>query len=573
MTAVPLPLPAKNDHETLTEATWTSIFASPCWVSPLYYSTTLDEESDWRHRQTPSFSHKDGAGVENKDKTPAEQQEDDEVLGWTLDASARGVAVMGTAVFVSSDLLRLAKEATCEEFDEDMWETECSERVFGIRPSSILTDIVMVVGLLSAFMMPLVGSIIDHTPYRRAVGSFSAVAMCVFILIQMLVMEDHWFVAAVLQIFVAFTYTVHLCAVYAYLPELTSHHEKLAQYTARFSAAQYVGSVSFLVIMVGVLSVINRNDRFNSSTLSQSVVLCICCTCFGYAWTILFRPRPASQHVPEKKSLVSAGFWKIYKTAQTILLHHSAIKWFLVSAAFTEAATTTFSTIAITYMTEQLGFSSRENGIAILVLLVFGVPGTRIAAWLNSAINPIRSLQTCLIFWVLSVVAAAVFLYEPGQQGLAYFFAMFWGLAIGWVYPTEKTLYVTIIPRGQEAELMGTYICACQMLSWLPPLIFSIMNEMGFSMRTGLFTLTFYFLASFCILFFVGDYKDAVAHAREIDDGLAPFAISPANGLGAAIGVCYEQFADEAGCQAGIMGIESNLSEDDVADLQDKQLD
>jgi hypothetical protein len=35
---------------------------------------------------------------------------------------------------------------------------------------------------------------------------------------------------------------------------------------------------------------------------------------------------------------------------------------------------------------------------------------------------------------------------------------MIWGLAIGWVYPTEKAPYVTIIPRGQEAELMGTYI-------------------------------------------------------------------------------------------------------------------
>jgi MFS transporter, UMF1 family len=599
-------------HELSTEATWTSIFASPCWVSPLYYSTTLDEEnsSDWRnqqqqtqqHRETPpqqtpvpanvvcsrnvdavarsSLAHGDGDSDGRDDekirgaRTPAEAQEDDEVLGWTLDACARGVAVMGTAVFVSSDLLRLAKEATCVDFQDEEWETECSERVFGIRPSSILTDIVMVVGLLSAFMMPLVGSIIDHTPYRRAVGTASATAMCVFILVQMLVMENHWFAAAVLQIFVAFSYTVHLCAVYAYLPELTPHHEKLTQYTARFSAAQYAGSVSFLVVIVGILSVVNRNERLSSSTISQSVVLIICCICFGYAWTVLFRPRPASQKVPENKSLLSAGFWKIYTTGKTILLHHSAIKWFLVSAAFTEAATTAFSTIAITYMTEQLDFTARENGIAILILLIFGVPGTRIAAWLTSTVNPVRSLQTCLIFWILSVAAATLFLREPGQQGLAYVFAMFWGLAIGWVYPTEKMLYVTIIPRGQEAELMGTYICACQMLSWLPPLIFTVLNEMGFSMRTGLFTLTLYFFASFCILFFVGDYKDAVDHAREIDDGLVSFATGPPNDLGTVIGACYEQFADEAGCQPGIMDPESSVvaHPDAVSTLHDERL-
>jgi MFS-type transporter involved in bile tolerance (Atg22 family) len=554
-------------HDTWTESTWTSIFAAPCWVSPLYFSTTLDDDGTVVHgppsvQQQDEYGHhtttsrtmstssslsnvSDGKRVSSIDR---KQQEHDEVLGWTLDACARGVAVIGTAVFVSSDLLRLAKEATgCVEYEE-MWQQECTQRVYGMRPSSILAYIVMVVGLLSAVLMPLIGSIIDHTKYRRAVGSISAAFMSVMILIQMLVMEDHWFVAAILQIFVAFSYTVHLCATYAYLPELTTDHEKLTQYAARFSAAQYSGSVLFLLAMVGILSLVSRNYDIRSSTISQTVVFVVCLTFFGYAWTWLFQPRPASQRVPKDRTLLSAGFWKIRKTAQTILLHHSAIKWFLVSAAFTQAATTTFSTIAITYMTELLGFDSKENGIAILILLLFGVPGTKIAAWLTSSINPIRSLQTNLIFWICSVSAASLFLYKPDQQGMAYAFAMFWGLAIGWVYPTEKTLYVTIIPRGQEAELMGTYICACQMLSWLPPLVFSVMNETGFSMRAGLFTLTFYFAVSFVILFFVGDYNEAVAHAKAIDEGHISFDVTPANDLAQAIGACYEEFADEAIC-------------------------
>mmetsp|Transcript_15261 Transcript_15261/g.24742 ORF Transcript_15261/g.24742 Transcript_15261/m.24742 type:complete len:593 (+) Transcript_15261:32-1810(+) len=548
-------------HDTWTEATWTSAFAAPCWVSPLYYSTTIEDEhanlnGDSDHVKQESSSSLPASSssnnTQNSNIKEAASVEDDEALGWTLDACARGVAVMGTAVFVSSDLLRLAKEATgCVEYEE-MWQEDCQERVYGMRPSSVLTDIVMVVGLLSAVLMPLVGSIIDHTDYRRAVGSISAGFMSIMILVQMLVMEDFWFMAAILQIFVAFSYTIHLCATYAYLPELTSNHEKLTQYTARFTAVQYGGSVVFLMAMVGGLSLLNRDEQYRSSTISQTVVFVVCCIFFGYAWTSLFRPRPASQQVPENKTLVSAGFWKIYKTAQTILLHHSAIKWFLVSAAFTQAATTTFSTIAITYMTEQLGFDSRENGTAILILLLFGVPGTRIAAWLTSSINPIRSLQTNLIFWICSIAAAAVCLYKPDQQGTAYVFAMFWGLAIGWVYPTEKTLYVTIIPRGQEAELMGTYICACQMLSWLPPLIFSVMNEMGFSMRSGLITLTFYFTVSFFILFLVGDYDEAVAHARQIDEGIIPFAENP-DALATAIGACYEEFADERMCQPGLV--------------------
>jgi hypothetical protein len=73
-------------------------------TSHVYYSTTLEGEGDCEDN---------GGGLEancrTQKDTPEIRKENDEVLGWTLDAAARGVAVMGTAVFVSSDLLRLAK--------------------------------------------------------------------------------------------------------------------------------------------------------------------------------------------------------------------------------------------------------------------------------------------------------------------------------------------------------------------------------------------------------------------------------------------------------------------------------
>ena len=97
-------------------------------------------------------------------------------------------------------------------------------------------------------------------------------------------------------------------------------------------------------------------------------------------------------------------------------------------------------------------------------------------------------------------------------------FAVLWGLALGWTFPTEKTLYVTVIPRGQEAELMGTYICACQVLSWRPPLVFSMLNEAGDSMRLGVTSLAVFMFISFLILFLVGDYEEAVAHAKAVDE-------------------------------------------------------
>ncbi|KAI2513628.1 Vacuole effluxer Atg22-like protein [Fragilaria crotonensis] len=436
----------------------------------------------------------------------------DAVLGWTLDAAARGTVIMGGAVFISTALLKLAREAAgCVEGEE------CTGRVYGMRPSSLLTNIVTIVGILSAASMPLVGSIIDHTTYRRQVGRASASILTTLILVQVILLKRLWFGAAIIQIFLAFTYFIHLCALYAYLPELTNDSNQLIKYTGCFIASQYASSVVFLLVMVVLLEVFNVADVLTSSWISQSLVFGVCTLFFGYAWTLLFPDRPAAQQVPEGQSILTAGFNKLYATSQTIWSHHDAIKWFLISVAFAESATAAFSSIAITYMTDHLHFSSTENGIAILLLLLFGIPGTRVASMFTNRFNPIRSLQLCLLLWIVTTAAASLVLHGQGQQLSAYCFAAIWGLSTGWVYPTEKVLYCTIIPKGQEAELMGVYICACQILSWLPPLVFTIMNESGISMRIGLLTLNAYFLISFVILFFVGDYQAALEHAQVAD--------------------------------------------------------
>jgi len=429
---------------------------------------------------------------------------------------------MGAAVFVSTALLKLAKEAAgCEtalpENDDAYVIPECNEKIFGMRPTSLLTNIVMISGLASASLMPLVGSLLDHTPHRRTVGRVSAACLAFLIFLQIYALRYAWFLAAVIQILVAFSYSVHLCSVYAYLPELTNKTETLVAYTSRFTAAQYGASVAFLLIMVGVLSFagIGYGREVLAAQVSQTTVFLVISVFFVIAWSGLFKERQASQKIPDGMTLVNAGFIKLFHTATEIITYHRALKWFLVSAAMTQSATTSFSSIAITYMTDQLHFGPSENAIAILCLLLFAVPGAKLAQVLTTCMSPIQSLKCCLLLWIFATASASFVLRGKGHEMAAYMYAMVWGLCIGWVYPTEKALYCSIIPRGQDGELMGLYIFACQIFSWLPPFVFSAMNEAGFSLRAGLFSLTGYFCLSLIVLHtLVGDYGDAVEHAN-----------------------------------------------------------
>ena len=105
---------------------------------------------------------------------------------------ALNAAIMSN-VFLASALIFLAKrEIGCEED-----EVECG-KVYGMKPSSLITTIGTVSGILSAFFMPFIGAIIDYTSKRWECG---AIATTLFILIQAIqigTVQKTWFAMATL---------------------------------------------------------------------------------------------------------------------------------------------------------------------------------------------------------------------------------------------------------------------------------------------------------------------------------------------------------------------------------------
>jgi hypothetical protein len=110
-----------------------------------------------------------------------------------------------------------------------------------------------------------------------------------------------------------------------------------------------------------------------------------------------------------------------------------------------------------------------------------------------------------------------VVLRGPKAISLCYVFGGIWGGCLGWLQPQNTTSYVPILPRNQEAELMGLYLFACQILSWLPPTVFTVMNESHVSMFYGLGSLSIYFLISTACLYKVGDYPSIVQGSNAND--------------------------------------------------------
>lgn len=149
-------------------------------------------------------------------------------------------------VFLSTALIFYASEAAgCVEDDGTILE-DCDGKVDGFKPASLITNISVISGLLAAFFMPIVGAIIDYTPYRRTTGVVSAVILSVIQATQIALYSSTWYAMMILQAIAGFVYQVQVLATYAYLPDIARAvgEAKMTNREFEFSIAYVVGHYS-----------------------------------------------------------------------------------------------------------------------------------------------------------------------------------------------------------------------------------------------------------------------------------------------------------------------------------------
>lgn len=283
-------------------------------------------------------------------------------------------------------------------------------------------------------------------------------------------------------------------------------------YNSKFQELNYICMLLFLMIVMILSSSFDTND-VGTARISQLLVFIVCTFTFGVAWKYFMTPRPALSHVPEGSVLLKTGFQKLFTTFSRIMRKWYALRYFLLSIMLSEAATAAFSTIGTTYMTEALSMNSHQIGLAFLCVFLAGIPGCKAGNHLGNSLNPLRSAKLCLVIFMINTTLATLILKDLNNLNTIYIFCSIWGACIGWLHPTHSALYCTIIPRGSESEMMGLYLFSGSVISFLPPFIFTYLNEVGMSMDVGLASLNLFFAGGLIFFLFIGDYDKAVNFA------------------------------------------------------------
>ena len=131
------------------------------------------------------------------------------------------------AIFLGTAVIFLAsKEVGCVEVNEETGEEgileDCDEKVYGtFSPAALITNVATIAGVMIALILPVVGAIIDYTPYRWTVGVGCAILLVITNFVQIFTNAKTWFAMALLQVLEAVLFQVQVVASIAYLPEIT----------------------------------------------------------------------------------------------------------------------------------------------------------------------------------------------------------------------------------------------------------------------------------------------------------------------------------------------------------------
>jgi MFS-type transporter involved in bile tolerance (Atg22 family) len=133
-------------------------------------------------------------------------------------------------------------------------------------------------------------------------------------------------------------------------------------------------------------------------------------------------------------------------------------------------------------------------------------------------INPLNSFRAAEMLFAIATALIAGTVTGPEKKHLVYIYAVMIGIGFGWMFPSQRTVVVALVPKGQETEMMGLVSFFGQIIGWLPSFFFTLMNENGVNMRWGIGMVSFFLLTSFLCTLMCGDFNKAaesVAHTSD----------------------------------------------------------
>jgi UMF1 family MFS transporter len=421
-----------------------------------------------------------------------------EIFGWAMYdwANSAFSTTVGT-VFLGPYVASLAAAAA---------DTDGMARFLGIpiAPDSFLPYCISLSVGLQVIFLPILGAIADYSHLRKAMMRLFATIGAVATIAMFLITGSLWWLGGVLFMIANVAFGAAIVFYNAYLPDIASvdQRDRVSSYGW---AMGYLGGG--LLLALNLAFFIFSEDIGVPSDLAVRINLAsagVWWLGFSFLTWARLRSRHAARPLPRGETYVSVGFRQLGRTFRELKNFPETLKFLLAYFLYNDGIQTVIA-VASTFAAAPIARGgielSQDTLIAVILMIQFvaffgALFWGRLAEWIGAK----QSILVSLVIWAGVVIYAYGGL--QGESRVAEFFILgfFIAIVLGGSQAISRSLFAQMIPEGKEAEYYSFYEVSERGTSWTGPLIFGLANQIFGSLRYGILSLIFYFIAGLIVL-------------------------------------------------------------------------
>lgn len=411
------------------------------------------------------------------------------------------------AVLLGPYLTAVATAAACPDLPSgERCLTPVSLLGLDVLPGALAPLSTTLATIIGALLLPIVGAIADRTEKPRHLlaviawmGAAAGAAMG-------LATDGNWALLVLCQTIAVFSVGASMTVYDSILVAIATPDER-DRVSSRGWALGYLGG--FLLLAVNLVMV-SQYERFGLTMETSVRVSLASAGLWWAAFTIIpwwgLRKMPTSPLLREAHhgGLISGAFGQLWRTLRELIGYRNTWLFLLASLFFNDGLQTVIANAAL-YGQEELGLSTQQMMLTILVVQAVAFVGALLFGGIAARVGSRRAILLSLVIWG-GVVGVGMVL-PHGQFTPFLVLAVGIGLVLGGTQALARALFSQLVPYGKEAEYFAFYQAAERGTSWFGSILFSLMFTLTHSYRPA--------LASLVLFFVIGGLLLAKVNVRE----------------------------------------------------------
>lgn len=345
--------------------------------------------------------------------------------------------------------------------------------------------------IASAFVLPVVGALVDRSSRKRLHMAAFAWSGSLFAALLFWLRGDHWQLGALAVVVSSILGGCSLVSYYAILVDIAREDER-DRVSSRGWAWGYLGGG--LLLALNLVLVLAHGPLGLDKELAVRISL-LSAAVWWAGFTVIpvvrLRDHPAREVVAETGGLLSRSFGQLFTTLRQMRAYPMTLT-FLVAFLFYNDGIQTVIGVASTYGSKQLGFGDGVLIATILLIQFVAYAGALVFGRLAGTFGAYRCILWGTYAW-MAIVVLAMFL--PRKNVAAFLVA---GVAIaivlGGTQALSRSFFSLLIPHGREGEYFGLYNACERGTSWFGTFLFGVVFQVTGSYRPAILALVVFFV-------------------------------------------------------------------------------